>query len=311
MNHRELKESIKRYSFLIILCGTAMLAKAQNDLSVYYVDRLHSSITFSMEYIEIMEFHGRADDFYAVLEYDPDQIQDAQVEVVVAAESLNTGMVNRDRDLHSNNYMDVANYPAIFFKSEAFRKVEDRVEITGDLTIKRTTRKVSFLADITYNDYGQEKQYLVLSSDPIELNRTDFEVGTIFRTNADKVFLGECITVNLNGLFKPRNPAEDRLLNEYGNYSLSDSLTKKYVGQYFSEKGTAYAIELMGGELIYRLESAGVFRALRPVAENKFVVSEVGVLMEFEEDNHGKIKSLIYQTGGLDDPSQWRKLIKK
>ena len=107
------------------------------------------------------------------------------------------------------------------------------------------------MVHISIHANGPEKQYLVLNAVPIQLNRIDYGVGTVFRTRADKIFLGELITVNLNGLFKPRNTVEEQLLTEYDDYPLTNDLKRKYVGQYFSESGTAYEVQWMGRELIY------------------------------------------------------------
>src|SRR6266481_4645511 len=65
------------------------------------------------------------------------------VEVTIDANSVDTRVPDRDNDLRSEKFFDVARYPSITFKS---RKVEQlapgKLKVTGDLTIRGTTKEV-------------------------------------------------------------------------------------------------------------------------------------------------------------------------
>jgi len=60
--------------------------------------------------------------------------------------SVDTGHEQRDAHLRTNDFFDVPNYPTMTFRSTEVNKLDDTTfRVTGDLTIKDTTRPVSAL----------------------------------------------------------------------------------------------------------------------------------------------------------------------
>jgi len=50
---------------------------------------------------------------------------------------------DRDKDLRSDKFFDVAHYPSITFKSKRVQQVATgKLKVTGDLTIRGTTKEV-------------------------------------------------------------------------------------------------------------------------------------------------------------------------
>jgi polyisoprenoid-binding protein YceI len=66
------------------------------------------------------------------------------VEVIIQAASINTREPQRDEHLRSADFLDVANYPTITFKSKRNEAVElEYFKLTGDLTIRGVTKEVT------------------------------------------------------------------------------------------------------------------------------------------------------------------------
>ena len=62
---------------------------------------------------------------------------------MLSADSVDTRVPNRDKDLRSDHFFDVQKYPTITFKSTKVEQVEPgKLKVTGDLTIHGVTKPV-------------------------------------------------------------------------------------------------------------------------------------------------------------------------
>jgi polyisoprenoid-binding protein YceI len=76
--------------------------------------------------------------------YDPDNPSGTQVDATIDAATISTGDPKRDGHLKSADFLDVEKYPAITFKAKRTEKTGDgEFKVTGDLTIRDTTREVT------------------------------------------------------------------------------------------------------------------------------------------------------------------------
>jgi len=71
----------------------------------------------------------------------------SQVDAVIDVSSVDTRVPDRDNDLRSPNFFDVAKYPTMEFKSKRITKSGDRLQMVGDLTLHGTTREVTLDVD--------------------------------------------------------------------------------------------------------------------------------------------------------------------
>jgi polyisoprenoid-binding protein YceI len=108
------------------------------------IDLDHSTIQFSGRHMIVTTVRGRFDKFTANLEFDEQHPERTTVDVQIEAASLSSNYVERDNHLRSPDFLDVAQYPYITFKSKRVELVgSDRARLSGDLTIKGVTREVS------------------------------------------------------------------------------------------------------------------------------------------------------------------------
>jgi len=76
---------------------------------------------------------------------DPADLSKSTVEVQIDANSVNTREPQRDDHLRSADFFDVANYPALTFRSKRVEaRSADEIKLTGDLTIRGVTKEVTF-----------------------------------------------------------------------------------------------------------------------------------------------------------------------
>ena len=106
------------------------------------------------------------------MEFDPAQLAGAHFDVSVDAATVDTDSGMRDRHLQKEEYFDVATYSRLRFVSTAVTaSAPGKYVVTGNLTIKSTTKSVSF--PFTYSSVGGNAVF----EGEFLLNRRDFSVG--------------------------------------------------------------------------------------------------------------------------------------
>jgi len=93
------------------------------------------------------------------------------INVSVNAGTINTAIDSRDKELKEEGYFNVDKYPNISFVSTGITPGNGAYKVTGNLTIKGTTKSITFpfTASKTVNGY--------LFSGNFTINRIDFGVG--------------------------------------------------------------------------------------------------------------------------------------
>lgn len=104
----------------------------------------------------------------------PDNVLQANFNVMVDAATVNTGNATRDNHLKKDDYFDVTKFPALSFVSTKITRssTPDNFLMEGKVTIKGITKNVSF------NFTADPKPGGYLFAGQFKLNRRDFGVGS-------------------------------------------------------------------------------------------------------------------------------------
>jgi polyisoprenoid-binding protein YceI len=89
--------------------------------------------------------------------------------IVLAAEALDTKVGKRDTHLRSADFFHTEKYPAITFTVDKLEPAGDGVTVSGTLTVRETSRPISFPATVTLTGDGE-----VVLDATVEVDRTDF-----------------------------------------------------------------------------------------------------------------------------------------
>ncbi len=104
--------------------------------------------------------------------FDPANVSAAKFDVTIDAASINTENESRDGHLKKEDYFDVANYPHIHFVSSTITADKSgSYTVSGSLTIKKTTKEISFPFTATIAGDG------IIFKGEFKINRRDFGVG--------------------------------------------------------------------------------------------------------------------------------------
>jgi polyisoprenoid-binding protein YceI len=118
--------------------------------STFTIDPAHSSVQFSVRHMMISNVKGAFSGIKGTVLYDPDAPESGSVQADIDASTISTFDVNRDAHLKSAEFLDVAQFPTITFRSTKFRRNAGGLAIEGNLTIHGVTKPVTLdVQDIT------------------------------------------------------------------------------------------------------------------------------------------------------------------
>lgn len=133
----------------LALCvlGLCHAARAQG---VYLLDQTNGAISFSVGSLGLFRSEGEFKRFTARLTIDPAHPEATVIDVTIDAGSASMGWSKTLAMLRSPDYLDVAAYPTIRFRSTAVtRSGADGCDIDGMLQMRGVTRPQVFHAAVT------------------------------------------------------------------------------------------------------------------------------------------------------------------
>ncbi|MHB1444518.1 MAG: YceI family protein [Acidimicrobiales bacterium] len=174
----------------------------------YSLDPTHTRLGFVARHAMVTKVRGQFNQFSGVLNIDAEDPSKSTAEVSIDVASVTTGNEDRDNHLRTNDFFDVPNFPTWTFKSTSAEKVgEDTYRITGDLTIKDTTKPIS----IDFEHTGAAKDPWGNTRIGFEgratVNRKDWGIGWNVALEAGGVLVGEKVTLEVDVSAVKKQPA--------------------------------------------------------------------------------------------------------
>jgi len=168
-----------------ILLSVCLAFAALAQETKWRIDPLHSGAHFTVRHMMISTVRGEFGGVNGAVSYDPKDPTKATVEATIDCSTINTGTPKRDEELKGPEFFDVKRYPTMKFVSRKIEKAgEDKLKVTGDLTINATTRPVVLNVEgptgPVRDSRGREK---IGASATARINRKDF--GIIWNEHMD------------------------------------------------------------------------------------------------------------------------------
>lgn len=126
----------------LVALSSVQTVQAADD---YAYDLVHSSVSFKARHLDISWIHGRFNEVDGKFSLDRENPSKSTFELTIKTDSVDTANVKRDEHLRQPDYFDTKQYPTITFKSTSAKKLDVGYEVTGDLTMHGTTKKVTFV----------------------------------------------------------------------------------------------------------------------------------------------------------------------
>lgn len=135
-------QAIRKFVSAVILTA-AMALQATAATTTWQIDPAHTAAQFAVKHMMISTVRGEFKNVTGTLIWDDQDLTKSKVNVTIDTKTVNTGEEARDKDLKSDKFFDVANFPTMTFVS---KKVETngtgKLKVTGDLTIRGVTKEV-------------------------------------------------------------------------------------------------------------------------------------------------------------------------
>jgi len=177
--------------------AAALSLPAAAATSNWQIDPAHSSAQFSVRHMAISTVRGAFSKVTGSVVFDDKDISKSTIDVTIDANSVDTRVPDRDNDLRSEKFFDVAHYPSITFKSKKVEQVAPgKLKVTGDLTIRGTTKEVVLDVEgptVPMKDpWGNTR---VAANATTKINRQDFGVKWNATLDNGGVVVGDDVSI--------------------------------------------------------------------------------------------------------------------
>lgn len=114
----------------------------------YALDPIHTHVGFSVRHMMVTQQRGQFHGVTGTLVLDRADLSKSRVEATIDVASIDTHQAQRDEHLRGADFFDAAAHPTMTFVSREVRAADDgSLRITGDLTLRGTTRSVVLEAE--------------------------------------------------------------------------------------------------------------------------------------------------------------------
>lgn len=164
----------------------------------WIIDAPHTRAEFAARHMMISNVRGQFTDVTGTVEFDAADPVRSSVEVQIGADSLLTRDEKRDAHLKSPDFLNVAEYPTITFKSKRVEKLSPtQGRVIGDLTIRDVTREV--VLDVEYAGqvkapWGAESAGFTAST---SISRKEWGLNWNVALETGGVLVGDIVKINI------------------------------------------------------------------------------------------------------------------
>lgn len=183
-------------TLLSLTLSLTAFGAAKLDAGKYNVDPMHSNVDFEIPHLVISSVEGHFKTFNGALTIDEKNFEKSKLDAEVEIASIDTSVNDRDNHLKSPDFFDAAKYPKMIFKTTAIKGTPESFKLMGNLTIKGTTKPVTF--DAVYKGsvkdaYGNLKTAFTATT---KISRKDFGLTWNKMVEAGPV-VGDEVTIRL------------------------------------------------------------------------------------------------------------------
>lgn len=190
--------------------NTTVTAATQSSKPTQWnIDPAHSAAHFSVRHLMISNVRGEFTKISGSALVNSADHTKSSVEITIDAASINTREPQRDEHLRSADFLDVAKYPTLTFRSKRIEPLgPEEFKVTGDLTIHGVTKEVTF--DIegptppVKDPWGNVRAGITAAA---KINRKDFGVAFNALTETGGVVVGDEVKITIEAELIQQAPA--------------------------------------------------------------------------------------------------------
>lgn len=140
----------RRIRITLLAVLVAASAPALTLAATWQFDPSHSGASFVVRHLMISNVRGEMHGVNGTVEWDEKDPASIKIDVSVDPSTINTREDKRDSHLKSPDFLDVAKFPKITFKSKSATSVgPNKYKVTGDYTLHGVTKEVVWDVETT------------------------------------------------------------------------------------------------------------------------------------------------------------------
>lgn len=183
---------MKKISVLLVQClAVALVAvaglfnpnilNAQKKIDMsdrFQINKDASYVTFETSYTGFPVIRGSLKAYQATIFYDPENVEATSATIRFGSESISTAHDRRDEVLKSEDFLNVASFPAMWFQGTEVKRTDQGMELTGTMNIKDIQKEVTIhLEKPTVMRRAFNKMDGMIVKGELSINRKDFKIG--------------------------------------------------------------------------------------------------------------------------------------
>ncbi|WP_026534224.1 YceI family protein [Arthrobacter sp. H14] len=164
------------------------------------LDGSHSEVGFTVRHAGISKVRGHFDDVDAFLEVG-ETLDRSRIKATAKIASFSSKDANRDAHVKGEDFFDAEKYPEMTFVATDVSGSGETYKVTGDLTIRDTTKPVIFETEfngVAVDPFGATRAGF---SGSTVINRKDFGLTWNAALETGGVLVGDKVTINLDVAF--------------------------------------------------------------------------------------------------------------
>lgn len=164
-------------------------------LALLHLDGTHSTAGFTLKHFLLGSTHGTMQVVSVDMPLQPNSTVPASVDAVIDVASVNTSEKDRDDDLRSAEWFDVARFPTMHYASTRIEaaKAPNAFRVIGTLTMHGVSKEVPL--DVTVSDAGPHGLHYVATT---TFDRRDFGIDAPRKTLRGNLLVGTSVTVRID-----------------------------------------------------------------------------------------------------------------
>jgi polyisoprenoid-binding protein YceI len=168
------------------------------EAGTFGLDPHHTTVGFVARHLMVSKVRGSFGEVSGAITVAGNPL-DSSVVATMKATSITTGAPDRDNHLRSADFLDVATYPDVTFRSTTVKSVHgSEFVLLGDLTIRDVTRQVELKVDfdgVATSPWGQEVVAFTAST---EIDREEFGITWNQALEAGGVLVGKQVKIEIS-----------------------------------------------------------------------------------------------------------------
>jgi len=164
----------------------------------FSIDSAHSEVSAIVRHLVVSKVRGSFAGVNGTITIAEDPVA-STVTARIPAETINTGVADRDNHLRSADFLDVEQYPTLDFRSTGVVNLKGTdFVLQGELTIRGVSREVELKVEfdgVARSPWGQE---VIAFTAKTEFDREDFGMTWNQALETGGVLVGKKVTVEIS-----------------------------------------------------------------------------------------------------------------